>query len=183
LLEVLDPESEQPAAPGEIGVLVVTPFAPFRETVPLLRFATGDLVRTLTASPDCALRQQPATSDLLGKRSLSIRLDDGGWVTPRQVLEALEGLPEVPLPARCGFWAVPGGVAVEAVARACTAGTRAAIAAALETQGVPLQDLRVVTDRSDLARPLPLRGDLREQGFAPGLAQPDSVAIRSGQRS
>ena len=94
--------------PGAVGVLVATPFAPFRETTPLLRYDTGDLVRTLTAPPTCALRQQPATSDLLGKRRLSIR-HESGWVTPRQVLEALEALEVVPLPARCGFWAVPGG--------------------------------------------------------------------------
>jgi phenylacetate-coenzyme A ligase PaaK-like adenylate-forming protein len=182
LLEVLDPESGQPAQPGAIGTLVVTPFAPFRETVPLLRFATGDLVRTLSALPECALRQQPATSDLLGKRSLSIRLDDG-WVTPRQVLEALEGLPQVPLPARCGFWASDGGVTVEVVARTSDDATRAAIIAALKAQGVPVQELRVITDRGALERPLPLRGDLREQGFVPGLAQPESVATRSGGRS
>ena len=48
-----------------------------------------------TAPPTCALRQQPATSDLLGKRSLSVR-HDGGWITPRQVLEALEALDERP---------------------------------------------------------------------------------------
>lgn len=180
LREVLDPEGGQPAQPGEIGTLVVTPFAPFRETVPLLRFATGDLVRVLAASPTCALRQQPAASDLLGKRRLSIRLDDGGWVTPRQVLEALEGLPQVPLPARCGFWSVPGGIAVEVVARASDTETRAAIAAALEDQGVPVRELRIVTDRRELERPLPLRGDLREQGFAAGMRETNGLA--AGER-
>ena len=45
LLEVLDPDTDAPAAPGAIGVLVATPFAPFRETSPLLRYDTGDLVR------------------------------------------------------------------------------------------------------------------------------------------
>jgi phenylacetate-CoA ligase len=116
LLEVLDPDTGEPAAPGAIGALVATPFAPFRETTLLLRYATEDLVRTLSAPPQCTLRHQPATSDLLGKQRLSIR-HDGGWVTPRQVLEALEALEDVPLPGRCGFWAVPGGVAVEVVVR------------------------------------------------------------------
>ncbi len=90
LLEVLDPETGQPAAPGTVASLVVTPFAPFRETTPLLRYDTGDLVRTLPQQPACTLRQQPATSDLLGKRSLSIQ-HDGEWITPRHVLEARRG--------------------------------------------------------------------------------------------
>src|SRR5215212_9003983 len=49
LLEVLDPDTGEPAAPGAIGALVATPFAPFRETTLLLRYATEDLVRTLPA--------------------------------------------------------------------------------------------------------------------------------------
>jgi hypothetical protein len=48
----------------------------------------------------CTLRTQPATSDLLGKRRLAVR-HDAGWTFPRQVLEALEALEAVPLPARC----------------------------------------------------------------------------------
>jgi phenylacetate-CoA ligase len=165
LLEVLDVESGQPAAPGAIGVLVATPFAPFRETTALLRYDTGDLVRTLAAAPTCALRQQPATSDLLGKRRLSIR-QETGWTTPRQVLEALEGCEAVPLPARCGFWAVPGGVAVEAVIREASAQTRQRVSDALAAHGVPLRELRLVADRRELINPLPVRGDLRESAFA-----------------
>jgi hypothetical protein len=165
-LEVLDPETAEPAAPGAVGMLVATPFAPYRETTPLLRYATRDLVRTLPAAPTCALHQQPATSDLLGKRALSVRCA-AGWVTPRQVLEVLEALAAVPLPARCGFWRVADGVAVEVVVRAADAATRHAVLTALEGQGVPVRDLRLVTDRADLMRPLPLRGDLRELPFAP----------------
>jgi phenylacetate-coenzyme A ligase PaaK-like adenylate-forming protein len=166
LLEVLDPNTAATAAPGTIGVLVATPFAPFRETTPLLRYDTGDLVRTLSDAPPCTLRQQPATSDLLGKRSLSLQQSDGKWITPRQVLEALEALEEVPLPARCGFWAVPYGVRVEVVVRTIDATTERAITVALKGQGVPLRQLRLVTDRSQLHHPLPLRGDLRELQFA-----------------
>jgi phenylacetate-CoA ligase len=165
LLEVLDAESGQPAVPGAVGTLVVTPFAPFRETTPLLRYETGDLVRTLTAPPECALRNQPATSDLLGKRTLSVR-HANGWTTPRQVLEAIEGCAAAPLPARCSFWASGDGVAVEAVAYQVDAASRMTLTAALEAQGVAVQELRLVADRAELAHPLPLRGDLRELGFA-----------------
>lgn len=165
LLEALDPETGQPAAPGAVAVLVATPFAPFRETTPLLRYDTGDLVRTLATEPTCAPRHQPATSDLLGKRSLS-HCQSGGWTTPRQVLEALEGCAEIPLPARCGFWPVADGVAVEVVSRDASAQARQRIAQALEAQAVPLRELRLVASRRELKHPLPWRGDLRERGFA-----------------
>jgi len=170
LLEVLDPDTGQPAAPDSIGVLVATPFAPYRETTPLLRYETGDLVCTLAAAPTCAMRQQPATSDLLGKRALSIRHGET-WTTPRQVLEALEGLPQVPLPARCGFWASGDGVVVEAVVREPDAATRQAVFTALEEQGIPLREVRLATDRSQLTHPLPLRGDLRESAWTARTAE------------
>jgi phenylacetate-CoA ligase len=165
LLEVLDPETGEPAESGAIGALVATPFAPFRETTLLLRYATEDLVRTLPEPPTCRLRHQPATSDLLGKQRLSVR-HESGWVTPRQVLEALEALEEVPLPARCGFWAVPGGVAVEVVVRDDDLESRRAITASLKAWGVPVQELILVSDPTQLRQPYPLRGDLREAPFA-----------------
>jgi phenylacetate-coenzyme A ligase PaaK-like adenylate-forming protein len=165
LLEVLDPETGAPTPPGEIGVLVATQFAPFRETTLLLRFATEDLVRTLPEPPQCALRHQPATSDLLGKQRLSVR-HEGSWVTPRQVLEALEALEDVPLPARCGFWDVPDGVAVEAVIRDDRPETHRAITRSLQAWGVPIAELILHTDPAQLRQPYPLRGDLREAPFA-----------------
>jgi hypothetical protein len=144
---------------------VATPFAPFRETTLLLRYATEDLVRTLPDPPQCALRHQPATSDLLGKQRLSIR-HEGRWVTPRQVLEALEALDVVPLPARCGFWAAPGGVAVEVVVRDDGPETQRTVMASLQEWGVPVAALTLVTDPAQLRQPYPLRGDLREAPFA-----------------
>ena len=90
LLEVIDPETARPAALGEPGTIVATPFAPYRETTILLRYDTEDMVRPLAAPLTCSLRNLPvATSDVLGKRRLSVRHDDG-WTFPRDVLEALE---------------------------------------------------------------------------------------------
>jgi phenylacetate-coenzyme A ligase PaaK-like adenylate-forming protein len=167
LAEVLDPERGDAVGPGEAGTLVVTPFAPFRDTTLLLRFDTEDVVRTLPEPPACSQRSLPATTDLLGKLRLSVRHDDG-WTYPRQVLEALEGLDAIPLPARCGFWAVPGGVAVEAVARDTDAETRQIAARRLEAHDVPVREVTLVTDAAALRRPYPLRGDLREAHFATG---------------
>jgi phenylacetate-coenzyme A ligase PaaK-like adenylate-forming protein len=100
---VIDPETARPAAVGEPGTIVATPFAPYRETTMLLRYDTEDVVRPLAAPLTCSLRNLPAaTSDLLGKVRLSVR-HGAGWTFPQDVLEALETVDAVPLPARCGF--------------------------------------------------------------------------------
>ncbi len=116
LVEVLDPLTHDPTPPGRVGTLVVTPFPALRETTLLLRYDTEDVVRTLAAPPTCSRRTHPATSDLLGKRRLAVS-HDAGSTYPRDVLEALESVESVPLPARCGFWAIPGGLAVEVAVR------------------------------------------------------------------
>jgi acyl-CoA synthetase (AMP-forming)/AMP-acid ligase II len=165
LVEVHDDWTNAPAGPGDVGSLVVTPFAPYRETMLLLRYDTEDLVRPIVEPLACELHNQPATSDLLGKRRFSVRHADG-WTVPRQILEALEAVDGAPLPARCGFWAVRGGVAVEALVRHDDARTRRALEDSLAAHGVPLRELLLVTNRGQLQRPLPLRGDLREHSFS-----------------
>jgi phenylacetate-CoA ligase len=168
LLEVLDPDTGAPAAAGEPGTLVATPFPPFRETTLLLRYDTQDVVRPIVRPLGCSLRHSPtATSNLLGKLGLAVRHRDG-WTFPRDVLEALEGAKDVPLPARCGFRAALDGsrVDVEVVAIGASTAARRRIAERLEAQGVPLGGLRVVTDAADLEHPFPLRCDLREASFA-----------------
>lgn len=154
----------RPAAPGELGVLVATPFAPYREAMVTLRYNTEDLVTAVAGPLDCSLRHMPATSDLLGKRRFAVR-HAAGWTTPRDVLEALEALPIVPLPARCGFWADGDGVAVEVVTRGQGDADRRVVAAALEAQGVPLTSLHLAEHRDALRQPLPMRCDLREATF------------------
>ncbi|MGH9279961.1 MAG: phenylacetate--CoA ligase family protein [Acidimicrobiales bacterium] len=153
------------AADGEAGTIVATPFPPFRETTILLRYDTEDVVRAVGAPMTCELRNTPATSLPLGKQRLSVRHDDG-WTFLRDVAEALESLDEVPLPARFGYWAVPGGVAVEVVVRSATTHVRYRVDEALHRAGVPVRSLRVVENRGDLDRPLPLRADMREGSLA-----------------
>ena len=181
LLEVVDPQTSEPVPTGAAGCLVATPFPPFRETTLLLRFNTEDMVRNLlpatppasdpqqgesrgAAGNPCSLHHLPATSNVLGKRRLAVQ-HPGGWVYPRQVLEALEAVDEVPLPARFGFWPVEDGVAVEAVVREVTPKAQRVIADALAAQDVPLAELSLITDRRQLRHAYPLRCDLREQMF------------------
>jgi hypothetical protein len=161
---VLDAQTGAPTRPNDPGTLILTPFPPFRETTIVLRYDTQDVVRPLAGPLTCVLRQLPATSNLLGKLRLSVR-HEHGWTFPRDVLEALEAIEAVPLPARCGFWALPDGVAVEVVVRRDTPDTRRAIERALEEQGVPVRELYLVEDRRQLRHPLPLRCDLREASF------------------
>ncbi len=163
LLEVLDPDTSETARPGQTGTIVATPFAPYREASVVLRYDTEDVVQTLAGPLTCNLKHWPATTDLQGKLRLSVRGRDG-WITPRQIREALERVEEVPLPARCGFWAVSEGIIVEGVAQNHDA-ARPKIRQSLEEQGVPVQELRLMEDPGQLQHPLPLRCDLREALF------------------
>ncbi len=88
-----------------------------------------------------------------------------GWTFPREIAEAVEAVEAVPLPARYGFWAVSGGVAVEVVTREDTIRLRHLLERRLQEQGVPVRKLRLVEDRGYLQHPIPLRGDLQEQTF------------------
>lgn len=178
LLEVLTPETWTPAEPGQAGSLVLTPFPPFRQTTLLLRYDTQDMVRPITEPLTCSLRYLPTTSNLLGKRRLSVQHGDG-WTYPRQVMEALEAVEAVPLPARFGFWAVPGGVAVEVVVRQNNSGVRRQLEHNLADWGVPVQELRLLTDRRQLRQPFPLRGDLRE-GMFDSLSAPQAQSNGRG---
>lgn len=164
LLEVSHIETAAPAQPGEMGTIVATPFPPYRETTIVLRYNTEDVVQALFTPLTCRLRHLPATSKLFGKLNLSVQHEQG-WTFPRQVAEALEAIEDVPLPARYGFQAVKGGVAVEVVTQTTTPHVRCKIGASLEEQGIPLRALHLVEERHCLQHPMPLRGDLREQMF------------------
>jgi phenylacetate-coenzyme A ligase PaaK-like adenylate-forming protein len=174
LLEVYNPQTGTAARPGETGIVVATPFAPYRDATVVLRYDTQDVVRVLPDSPTCSLRNLPATSNLLGKLKLSVPYD-GGWVYVRDVAEALEAVDEVPLPARYSFWAMPGGVGVEVVTRSQGAAVRGKVEAGLLESGVPLRELHLLDDRSQLRNPVPLRGDLRELSFA--APQPPILSV------
>jgi phenylacetate-coenzyme A ligase PaaK-like adenylate-forming protein len=170
LIEVVHPESGAPVADGEFGVIVATPFMPFRETTLLLRYNTEDTVRAVH-SPACSLNHLPATSNVLGKLGLCVR-HARGWTTPRDVMEAVEGIDEIPLPARCAFWAHDDGIAVACLAPHPTSALYRALETALLARGVPLRDLNLVANAVELRNPLPLRGDLREITFDGTAALP-----------
>jgi phenylacetate-coenzyme A ligase PaaK-like adenylate-forming protein len=94
-VEVLDPVTHEPAAPGAVGELVITPFTAFRRTTLLLRYATGDLVTVLPDRDklDCELAGVPATSKILGRMT-------AGAISTRTILDLLHSEPTLPLPTR-----------------------------------------------------------------------------------
>jgi phenylacetate-CoA ligase len=165
MLEVIDPETATPSGSCQAGTLVATPLPPYREATILLRYDTQDVVRQIEGPLTCNLRNLQATSPLLGKLRFAVR-HEGGWTFTRDVLEALEGTDEVPLPARYGFWAAPGGVGVEVVAQRTEPRIRRAIETRLEERGIPVRELNLVEHRGQLRRPLPLRCDLKETTFS-----------------
>lgn len=161
-VEVLSLDGDQPAQPGEPGRIVATPFVPYRETTLLLRYDTEDIVRVLSEVPACSLRHLPATSNLLGKLKHAVRLGDGRWVFSRDLLEAVESAPGVPLPSRVRWAAAGEGVSI-AVAVDSHNGreaTRAAIIDALVARAVPVAGLELCD--SPLPGAFPWRSDQRE---------------------
>lgn len=97
--EVLDLDTGEPAEVGALGTLTVTPYFPYRECMPVLRYDTRDVVRVLPEELDCELSAVPAVSQILGKESRLLRTA-GGIVTQRDVVDALDGLPGVEWPVR-----------------------------------------------------------------------------------
>ena len=166
LVEVIGVDSGANARAGELGTLVLTPFPPFRETTLLLRYDTEDLVRPVAAPLRCELHHLPtATSLVEGKVKDAIRTD-AGYVCPRQILEALEALDVVPLPARYAARAVDGRLAIELLVRGATRSTERQVREALDQAGVPVRSLHLVENRLRLRSPLSRRSDLREPALA-----------------
>ena len=166
MLEVIDPETGNTRSArsgwnhrGDTASAVPRSYypAPLRYT---RRGATGRGPPHLQLAHTCKLQAPYWASSSLAARH------EGGWTFARDVLEALEGTEEVPLPARYGFWAVPGGVGVEVVVRSSAEPrVRRAIETRLEERGVPVRELNLVEHRGELQRPVPLRCDLKEASF------------------
>jgi phenylacetate-CoA ligase len=158
LVEILDPVTMDPAAPGAVGTIVVTPYSTFRDTTLLLRYVTGDLVRVLPEgeTPTCALAALPATSRVLGRMS-------PGGITTRDVLDLLQAEHALPLPTR---------YALEDTLLYVVAGkSDSGLLSRLEERahGLPLTGIVLVETAEDLPSPCRLRADLLELSFERGL--------------
>ena len=91
ILEILNPVTLEPVAPGEIGEMVVTTLS--KEASPLIRYRTRDLSRLLPDPCPCGL-ELPRHDRILG-RSDDMIIFRGVNIYPGQIAEVLETFPEL----------------------------------------------------------------------------------------
>jgi len=164
LVELLDLETGEPAAPGHLSTTVITPYFPYRECMPIFRYDTRDVVRCLPEGAlDCEAAGIPATSPVLGKADHILRLGPNDVVTPRDLVEAVEALPSQPWPARFRAQLVDGRVRLSVPESALDGLGEAGAREHFAARGLDV-DLALVSD-ADAASLRPLRSDLHETTF------------------
>ena len=147
------------------AVVVTSTGAVIAWTLPLKPIVTVSLPLRLVTVVGVAVDSTATVSDWISVASVIVLRNACAavivWVpAPWQSASA------APLPARCGFWAVPRGVAVEVQCQGNTPALRQQITESLHAWGVPVQALHLLELGQPLRHPLPLRGDLREHSFA-----------------
>jgi len=88
--EILNEDGEE-VQPEEVGELVVTTLAV--ETMPLVRYATGDLVKKLKTTCDCG-RESALISSVLGRKQQLIKYK-GTSIYPQQIVQLMMELQEL----------------------------------------------------------------------------------------
>ncbi|MFW5792137.1 MAG: phenylacetate--CoA ligase family protein [Desulfohalobiaceae bacterium] len=91
LLEIIDPETLKPVAPGQVGEMVVTTLR--KQAAPLIRYRTRDLTRLVPGKCPCGLGL-PRHDRILG-RSDDMFIVRGVNVYPSQIAEVLDSYREV----------------------------------------------------------------------------------------
>ncbi len=91
ILEILDPATMAPVAPGEVGEMVVTTLC--KEASPLIRYRTRDLSRLLPSSCACGC-SLPRHDKILG-RSDDMIIFRGVNIYPGQIAAVFEKFPAV----------------------------------------------------------------------------------------
>jgi phenylacetate-CoA ligase len=90
-MEILNPDTLEPVAPGEIGELVVTSLC--KEAVPLIRYRTRDLTRLLPGVCACGLHLP--RHDKIRARSDDMFILRGVNIYPGQIMDVLAQFPEL----------------------------------------------------------------------------------------
>jgi len=165
LAELLDLQTGAPAAPGALGTVVITPFFPYRDCMPVFRYDTRDVARNLIGPLSCELAGIPASSLILGKADHLLQLRTGQLITPRQLIDAIEAMPSEPWPARYLATAQDGRLQLTLPAAAISGYGEAEASRHLATVLEADVDLVIVSDEqaSELRR---TRSDLHETTFA-----------------
>jgi phenylacetate-coenzyme A ligase PaaK-like adenylate-forming protein len=163
-VEFLDLDTGEPAAPGALATVVITPYFPYRDCMPVFRYDTRDVIRRLPDEPlTCEVAGLPGVSKIVGKVDQLLRTG-AEVVTPRQLVEAVEALPSEPWPARFRAVLDDSGKIVLTLPEHAIAGLgHVGAVAHFAERGLDV-DLGLVPD--DEAQSLrPLRCDLRETTF------------------
>jgi phenylacetate-coenzyme A ligase PaaK-like adenylate-forming protein len=163
LVEIVDLDTGQPARLGELGTVVITPFYPYRECMPVLRYDTRDVVRRLPDLPlTCDLAGVPGSSAVLGKADQLLHVNTG-VVTPRDLIEVYEALPAGSWPARYAAAAVDGRIRLSVPARAAAGLTTAEVTRRFADRGI---DIDLILQHGDPTALRTVRADLLETTFA-----------------
>jgi phenylacetate-coenzyme A ligase PaaK-like adenylate-forming protein len=165
LVEYLDLATGEPAEPGALATVVVTPFFPYRDCMPVFRYDTRDIVRFLAPEElTCELSGLPGTGAIEGKADQLLHLGPADVVTPRQLIEAIEALPARPWPARYRATVEDGRIGLT-VPRSTIAGLdEAEVVRLFGDRGLDVR-LHLVGD-DEAAALRSLRSDLHETTFA-----------------
>ena len=91
ILEVVDPRTLEPVAPGEVGEMVVTTLR--KQAAPLIRYRTHDLTRLLPSVCQCGC-DMPRHDRILG-RSDDMFIVRGVNIYPGQIAAVLGAFPQV----------------------------------------------------------------------------------------
>ncbi|MDQ1402916.1 MAG: hypothetical protein QOG03_1232 [Actinomycetota bacterium] len=163
-VEVVDFQTGAPVGPGALGTVVITPYYPYRECMPVFRYDTRDIVRRL---PDdaltCELAGVPATSRILGKADHLLRLGDE-VVTLRDLVEVVEDLPSQPWPARFGATVGDDRIQLHMPGDVLGGASASDLRRRLAERGLDV-DVSTVLDGRSGAQIRPLRADLLETTF------------------
>jgi len=91
ILEILDPNTLKPVAPGEVGEMVVTTLK--KEASPLIRYRTRDLTRLIPGTCSCGVTM-PRIDKIMG-RSDDMFIFRGVNIYPGQIGSVLEGFSDL----------------------------------------------------------------------------------------
>ncbi|MCS6817389.1 MAG: hypothetical protein NZ746_08415 [Blastocatellia bacterium] len=92
IVEVLDPQTQQPVSEGESGELVITDL--MKRAQPSIRYRTGDITEGLDSTPCPCGRTTPRMRPILGRVGQIPRVK-GLFIVPREVEEVIGRHPEL----------------------------------------------------------------------------------------
>lgn len=165
LVEVIDLETGTPAEPGTLGTLVVTPYYPYRECMPVFRYDTRDVVRCLPDTPlTCDLARIPATSIIMGKRDNVLRTSKR-VVTLKDLVEVYETLPSEPWPARFSARVIDDHIEMVLPEQILKNITKEDVERHFRQADIDLSVADYVASEQDAFKLRPLRADLLETTF------------------